>query len=192
MSYQNFLSILFSQCRVSLCERNTHDVSSLSALLKLGSISAALLCLGENCCSTKLCKDLLTIETIELIVRARLAVQKICKLAELEAETIRNYQKQVLVMVKHSLANLQIKGLFTWREGAPANRATRLEGLKHSPPLHATHLTGTVSGLRGLSFERPAKHNKHNGRPRKLFSILFQLPAWAWACSLPETTRLLH
>ena len=47
------------------------------------------------------------------------------------------------------------KGLFTWREGAPANRATRLEGLKHSPPLHATHLTGTVSGLRELSFERP-------------------------------------
>ena len=30
-------------------------------------------------------------------------------------------------------------GLFIWREGAPA---TRLEGLKHSPPLHATHLTG--------------------------------------------------
>ena len=49
----------------------------------------------------------------------------------------------------------QYKGLFTWKEGAPANRATRLEGLKHSPPLHATHLTGTVSGLRELSLERP-------------------------------------
>jgi len=36
------------------------------------------------------------------------------------------------------------KGLFKWKEGAPANRATRLEGLTHSPPLHATHLTGTV------------------------------------------------
>ena len=47
------------------------------------------------------------------------------------------------------------KGLFTWKEGVPANRATRLEGLKHSPPLHATHLTGTVSGLRELSLERP-------------------------------------
>ena len=34
----------------------------------------------------------------------------------------------------------------------PANRATRLERLTHSPPLHATR---TVSGLRGLSFERP-------------------------------------
>ena len=38
-----------------------------------------------------------------------------------------------------------------WRESAPANRTTRLEGLKHSPPLHATHLTEMVSGLRGLS-----------------------------------------
>ena len=36
-----------------------------------------------------------------------------------------------------------------------------------------------------------AKHNKHNCRPRKLFSILFQLPAGARACSLPETL-LLH
>ena len=26
------------------------------------------------------------------------------------------------------------KGVFTWREGAPANRATRVEGLKHNPP----------------------------------------------------------
>ena len=47
------------------------------------------------------------------------------------------------------------KGLFTWREGALANRASRLEGLKHSPSLHATHLTGAVSGLRELSLERP-------------------------------------
>ena len=55
----------------------------------------------------------------------------------------------------------EFKGLFTWREGAPANRATRLEGMKHSPPLHATHLTGTASGLRGQSFERLlAKTNK--------------------------------
>ena len=34
-------------------------------------------------------------------------------------------------------------------EGYPAT------GLTHSPPLHATHLIGTMSGLRGLSFERP-------------------------------------
>ena len=49
---------------------------------------------------------------------------------------------------------MTFKGLFTWKEGAPANRATRLEGLKRSPPLHATHLPGTVSGLRELPFER--------------------------------------
>ena len=37
----------------------------------------------------------------------------------------------------------------------------RLGGLKHSPPLHATHLTGTAGGLRGQSFERPlTKTNK--------------------------------
>ena len=40
-----------------------------------------------------------------------------------------------------------------WREGAPANRATRL--LTHIPLFHATHLTRTVSGLRRLPFERP-------------------------------------
>ena len=42
------------------------------------------------------------------------------------------------------------KGLFTWREGAPANRDTRLGGLKHSPPLHASHLGEIVT-----SVERP-------------------------------------
>ena len=55
----------------------------------------------------------------------------------------------------HSRLRTNAKGLFTWKEGASANRATRLEGLKHSPPLHATHRTGTVSGLRELSLERP-------------------------------------
>ena len=41
---------------------------------------------------------------------------------------------------------MQTKGLFTWWEGVPANRATWLEGLTHSPPLHATHLTETAGG----------------------------------------------
>ena len=55
----------------------------------------------------------------------------------------------------------RFKGLFTWSEGAPAHRATRLEGLKHSPPLHGTHLTGTASELHGQSFERSlTKTNK--------------------------------
>ena len=48
------------------------------------------------------------------------------------------------------------KGLFTWREGAPANRATRLGGLKHSPPLHASHLGEIVS-------RAAANHNKQDG-----------------------------
>ena len=34
-------------------------------------------------------------------------------------------------------------------------KVTQLEGLKHSPPLHATHPTGTVNGLRELSLEWP-------------------------------------
>ena len=42
---------------------------------------------------------------------------------------------------------IPFKGLFAWRRSAPANLATRLEGLKHSPPLHAIHVTGTVNGL---------------------------------------------
>ena len=44
----------------------------------------------------------------------------------------------------------ETKGLFTWREGAPANRATLLGGLKHSPPLHASHLGETESVERPL------------------------------------------
>ena len=37
---------------------------------------------------------------------------------------------------------------FTWKQSAPANRAAaRLGQLKDSPPLHATHLSGIVSGL---------------------------------------------
>ena len=32
---QNSLAILFSQCKISLCQRNTHDVSSLMALVKI-------------------------------------------------------------------------------------------------------------------------------------------------------------
>ena len=37
------------------------------------------------------------------------------------------------------------KALFTWRQGALANWATRLGVLKHSPPLHATHLREIVA-----------------------------------------------
>ena len=66
-----------------------------------------------------------------------------------------------------------VKGLFTWKEGAPANRATRLEGLKHSPPLHATHLTGTVSGLRELSLARPLSTTKITADQGNFFPSYF-------------------
>ena len=93
------------------------------------------------------------------------------------------------VRKRYPVAHSMFKGLFIWWEGAPANRATRLQGLKHSPPLHATRLTGTVSGLRELPFERPLSTTNRHGKT--LFSILFQLPARTRTCSLPET-RLLH
>ena len=52
--------------------------------------------------------------------------------------------------------------MFTWREGAPTNRATRLGGLKHSPPLHASHLSEIVS-------RAAANHNKQDGGQKKRF-----------------------
>ena len=70
------------------------------------------------------------------------------------------------------------KGLLTWKEGAPANRATRLEGLTHSPPLHATHLTETVSGMCGVSFEWPlSATNKMSDRRNVLAASSFFLIA---------------
>ena len=64
-------------------------------------------------------------------------------------------------------------GQFTWREGAPANRATRLEGLKHSPPLHPTHLTGIVSGLCELSLGRPLSTTNITADQGKFFPSYF-------------------
>ena len=41
------------------------------------------------------------------------------------------------------LSHLLRKGLFLWRkQGAPADRVTRLGGLKRSPPLNESHLSG--------------------------------------------------
>ena len=87
---------------------------------------------------------------------------------------------------KRSLA-VTTKGLLTWREGAPANRATRLEGLTHSPLLHATHLTGTVNGLRELSFERPLSTTNKMADQRNFFHLI----SASSTGSLPET-HLLH
>ena len=54
-----------------------------------------------------------------------------------------------------------------------ATWATRLEGLTQRLPLHvhAAHLTGTVSGLRGISFERPL--SRTNTMTKETFFILF-------------------
>ena len=70
---------------------------------------------------------------------------------------------------KNMINHKACKGLFTWREGVPANRATRLEGLTHNPPLHATHLTETVSEMCGLSFERPLSTTNKKDRPKERF-----------------------
>ena len=68
----------------------------------------------------------------------------------------------VELVKKGNTINKQFKGLFTWREGAPANQATRLGGLKHSPPLHASHLGEIVSRV-------AANHNKQDGGQQKRF-----------------------
>ena len=73
------------------------------------------------------------------------------------------------------------KALFTWRHGAPANWSTRLGWLKHSPPVHATHLSGIVSRL---CFERPlSTTNKIVDKKNVLAKKL--------ACPLP-VIHLLH
>ena len=103
------------QCKVSLCERNTHDASGV----------------GENCCSisaqkTKkknLCQDLLRNENIrtrtlklvhvlqywnELLVRVRLAFQNLLQ----TRQTSRNYQNRSwlwlsIVWETHKLTRFQ-------------------------------------------------------------------------------------
>lgn len=67
-----------------------------------------------------------------------------------------------------------------WRDGAPANRAAWLEGLTQSPPLHVTHITGTVSGLR----ERPlSTRTKMAGQRNFLAASLFFLSLITLAAS---------
>ena len=54
------------------------------------------------------------------------------------------------------------------------------------------YLTGTVSGLRGLSFER--SHNKQNGRPKKHFGSRFNFSIAHFASGLFSVYRtvVLH
>ena len=58
------------------------------------------------------------------------------------------------------------EALFTWRQGAPPYRATRLGGLKHSPSLHASRLSERVS-------RAAANHNKQDGGQQKRFGSKF-------------------
>ena len=46
----------------------------------------------------------------ELLLRVRLAFQKLLQ----TRQTSRNYQKQVLVMIKHCLRNSQINAILAW------------------------------------------------------------------------------
>ena len=121
LSYQNSLSILFSQYKVSPCERNTHDVSSLLANV------------GQNCCSisaqktTKQIFNLLRfVDNLKTLTRtwkctrctmqmnvlyaSDLPFNDFCKLAK-QAEIIKNYQKHYLVMIKYCLGNSQINSI---------------------------------------------------------------------------------
>ena len=50
-----------------------------------------------------------------------------------------------------------------------AIRATLLEGLLDSPPIHATHLTGSRSGQSGLSFELPLSTKNKMADQRRFF-----------------------
>ena len=111
--------LFYFRSKVSLCQRNKHDASSLLANV------------GENFCSISAQKttkqiflktDLLTENTEsdlkvhalhyanELLVRVRLAFLKLLQTRK-RAETTRNYQKQVLVMIKHCLGNSQINSI---------------------------------------------------------------------------------
>ena len=77
------------------------------------------------------------------------------------------------------------KGLSTWREGAPANRATRLGGLKHSPPLHASHQGEIVS-------QAAANHNKQDSGQQKRFGGIFFITRSANGRFSVSTAIMLH
>ena len=70
-------------------------------------------------------------------------------------------------------------GRVPWLTGLPAARRVDTQ------PALTCNSTGTVSGLLESSFERPLSTTNKNGRPKKPFFIIFQLPAQVQACSLP-------
>ena len=96
------------------------DVSSGLALVKIDVASQH----KKKDNDKNLCQDLLIIENTDsdlkgsaraalckwLLLRVRLAFQKLLQ----TRQTSRNYQKQVLVMIKHCLGNLQINSIPAW------------------------------------------------------------------------------
>ena len=112
--------LFYFRSKVSLCQRNTHDASNLLANV------------GENFCSILAQKttkqifvktDFLTIWKHRVGLESarptlckwatrtrRLALLKLLQTRK-RAETTRNYQKQVLVMIKHCLGNSQINSI---------------------------------------------------------------------------------
>ena len=90
----------------------------------------------------------------------------VTKLLRLKIAILSDLMGFALILTSH------YKGLFTWREDTPGNQAIQLEGLKHSPPLQATHLPGTVSGLRGLSSERPLSTTNITATKESVFHLI--------------------
>ena len=93
------------------------------------------------------------------------------------------------------IAEGEVGGETCFRACLHGGRVPRLTGLpgylarRVDTPLHATHPTGTVSGLRELSFERLLSSTNKLADQRNFF--LFQFHVQALACSLAET-HLLH
>ena len=101
-----------SKCKVSLCERNTFDVSNLLALVKILVASQHKRQRNKSLPRLKTptwCAPALFIE-MNYSYASDLSFKNFCKLAK-QAETKRNYQKQVLVMIKHCQGNSQINSI---------------------------------------------------------------------------------
>ena len=96
------LAILFPQFKVSLCERNTHDVSSLLAFLKIVVVSQHKRQRNSALCkwATRTCQTCLS-----NLLQTHQATRNNKKLS-----------KQVLVMIKHCLGNSKINSMYRSKE----------------------------------------------------------------------------
>ena len=110
--------LIVSQCEVLLCERNTHDVSSVGENSYSISAQKTTKKIFDKICwemktSTRTWKLVHALHYAnELLVHVSLAFQQLLQ----TRQTSRNYQKQVLVMIKHCLENSQINSIPAWRK----------------------------------------------------------------------------